>query len=102
MTLWSAIATNVAVTYLMRAIPLVFVRRRIRNAWVRAFLHYTPYAVLTAITIPAVFTATSTWASAAAGFAVAVALALWGRGLLTVALAAAATVWAVEALLPLV
>lgn len=98
MTLWQAIAVNVGVTYLMRAIPLVFVRRRIRSPWIRAFLHYTPYAVLTAITIPAVFAATSSWISATAGFAVAVLLALWGRGLLTVALAAAATVWVVEAL----
>lgn len=97
MTLWAAIAVNVGVTYLMRAIPLVFVRRRIRSPWVRAFLHYTPYAVLTAITIPAVFAATSTWVSAAAGFAVAVVLALAGRGLLTVALVAAGTVWVVEA-----
>lgn len=98
MTLWQAIAVNVGVTYLMRAIPLVFVRRRIRSPWIRAFLHYTPYAVLTAITIPAVFAATSSWISATAGFAVAVLLALWGRGLLTVALAAAATVWVVEVL----
>lgn len=99
MTLWQAIAVNVGVTYLMRAIPLVFVRRRIHNRWVRAFLHYTPYTVLTAITIPAVFTATSTWISAVAGFVIAVALALRGRGLLTVALAAAAAVWVVETLL---
>lgn len=96
MTLWSAIAVNVGVTYLMRAIPLVLVRRTIRNEWLRAFLHYTPYAVLTAITIPAVFAATSTWVSAVAGFGVAVLLALRGRGLLVVALAAAGTVWIVE------
>ena len=40
------------VTYLIRALPLTLVRRQIRNRYVRSFLRYVPYAVLTAMTFP--------------------------------------------------
>ncbi len=98
-TLGLALAVMFAVTYLPRTLPLVLFRREITNRWVRSFLHFVPYAVLTALTIPALFTATTSWVSAAAGLAVAVALAWRGRSLLAVALAAAAAVWVVEAVL---
>ena len=99
MNLGLAIAVMFAVTYLPRTLPLVLFRREITNRWLRSFLHYVPYAVLTALTIPAIFTATTTWVSAGAGLGVAVARAWRGRALLVVALAAAAAVWVVEAIL---
>lgn len=99
----SYLATSIllaaTVTYLLRVTPIALFRREIRSVWVRSFLSYVPYAVLTAMTIPAVFLATSTWQSAAVGFVLAVVLALRGRSLITVALVAAAGVWVVEALL---
>ena len=96
MSLGAAILLTAAVTYLLRVLPITVFRRQIRSRWVRSFLAYTPYAVLTAMTIPAVFLATSTWVSAAVGFALAVVLALRGRSLITVALVAAAGVWVTE------
>ncbi len=96
-SLGAAIAVMFAVTYLPRTLPLVLFRREITNRWVRSFLHYVPYAVLTALTLPAIFAATTSPVSAAAGLVVAVVLAWWRRSLLTVALAAAAAVWVVEA-----
>ena len=101
-TLGLALVVMFAVTYLPRTLPLVLFRREITNRWVRSFLHYVPYAVLTALTIPALFTATTSGAAAAAGLAVAGALAWRGRSLLAVALAAAAAVWVVEAVLLIV
>lgn len=92
----SSILTTAVVTYLLRVLPITVFRREITNRWVKSFLHYTPYAVLTAMTIPAVFLATSMWQSAAVGFALAVSLALRGRSLMTVALVAAAGVWVTE------
>lgn len=92
----AAIAVMFAVTYLPRTLPLVLFRREITNRWVRSFLFYVPYAVLTALTIPAIFAATTSWVSAAAGLAVAVAFAWFRRPLIVVALAAAAAVWVVE------
>ena len=95
----AAVAIMFAVTYLPRTLPLVLFRREIKSTWLRSFLHYVPYAVLTALTVPAIFAATRDWRSAAAGLAVAVLLAWRRRPLLVVALAAAATVWVAEAVL---
>lgn len=83
-------------TYLIRVIPFVAIRQKIRNRFIRSFLYYIPYAVLTAMTIPAIFYATNSWLSAAAGLIVAVLLSLKGKGLTTVAVAACAAVFLVE------
>ena len=34
------------VTYLIRAIPLLLFRKKIKNIYVQSFLYYVPYAVL--------------------------------------------------------
>ena len=51
------------VTYLIRAIPLVLVKHKIKNKFFNSFLYYIPYTVLAAMTIPAIFTATALWAA---------------------------------------
>ena len=83
-------------TYLMRVIPFVAIKNKINNRFIRSFLAYIPYAVLTAMTIPAVFYATNWWAGAAAGLIVAVIFALKEKGLTVVAIAACVAVFVVE------
>lgn len=83
-------------TYVLRAIPLLLLREKIESEWVNSFLYYVPWAVLTAMVIPAVFTATSSWISAAVGLLAAIILACTKRSLLTVSLGAAALVWVTE------
>ena len=83
-------------TYLIRAIPFVLVKNQIQNKFIRSFLYYIPYAVLTAMTIPAIFTATESIISAAIGFVVAVLLAIKGKSLTVVALVSCAAVYVVE------
>ena len=39
-------------TYLIRVIPFVAIKNKINNRFIRSFLAYIPYAVLTAMTIP--------------------------------------------------
>lgn len=75
-------------TYLIRMLPFVVFRRKITSRFARSFLSYAPYAVLTAMTIPSVFTSTGSVPSAAAGFAVAMLLALKKKSLIVVAAAA--------------
>lgn len=84
------------VTYLVRMLPMLFIRRKITNRFVRSFLYYIPYTVLAVMTIPAVFYSTSSLVSAAVGVAVAVTLAFFDRGLVTVAGFGALSVFAVE------
>lgn len=86
-------------TYLVRMLPLVLMKGRITNRFLLSFLHYIPYAVLSVMTIPAIFSATGDIRTAAAGFAVAMVLAWRGKSLLTVAAAACAAVLAAELLL---
>ena len=81
------------VTYLVRAIPLVLVRKKIENRFIRSFLYYIPYAVLSAMTFPAIFTATGNVATSLVGLFVALGMAIWGKGLLTVALSSCAAAY---------
>lgn len=83
-------------TYLIRVIPFSLFKKKIENRFVRSFLYYIPYAVLTAMTIPAVFYATDYVWSAAAGVIVAVILALLDKGLTLVAIFACVAVYIVE------
>ena len=88
-------------TYLVRAIPFVAIKKKIENPFIRSFLYYIPYAVLTAMTIPAIFTATASIISAAIGLVVAVLLALKGKSLTTVALTACIAVYLTELIMRL-
>ena len=87
------------VTYLVRAIPFAVFNKKIENRFFHSFLAYVPYAVLTAMTFPAIFYSTGSEVSAAAGTVVAVVLAYFGRGLLTVALCACGVVFLVGGIL---
>ena len=85
-------------TYLIRMIPMAFFRKKITNQWVQSFLYYVPYAVLAAMTFPAIFSSTGSTISAWAGCITAVLLAYFNRGLLTVAVGASAVVFVVQLL----
>lgn len=83
-------------TYLIRAVPFVLVKKKIESSFVQSFLFYIPYAVLTAMTIPAVFFATNQVISAGLGVLVAVILALRNKSLTVVAMFACLTVLLAE------
>ena len=78
------------VTYLVRMLPLVLCRKKIQSRFIRSFLSYVPYAVLSAMTLPGIFYSTGSIESAAAGCAAAVLLAFFDKSLLTVAVGASA------------
>ena len=87
------------VTYLIRMLPLVLIKREITNPFVKSSLYYVPYASLAAMTFPAILTATESVVSGAAGFAAALLAAYKEKSLLTVAVCACAAVFVVERLL---
>ena len=87
------------VTYLIRMLPLVLIKREITNPFVKSFLYYVPYASLAAMTFPAILTATESVVSGAAGFAAALLAAYKEKSLLSVAVCACAAVFVVERLL---
>ncbi|MBQ7223547.1 MAG: AzlD domain-containing protein [Erysipelotrichaceae bacterium] len=90
------------VAYLIRVIPLLFVRKTITNPFIRSFLYYIPNSILAAMTIPAIFYVTDNRLAAVAGFAVAMLLAYKRKSLVTVAAGACVSVLAVELLMKII
>ncbi|MBP3272216.1 MAG: AzlD domain-containing protein [Ruminococcus sp.] len=76
------------VTYLIRALPFTVFRKKIRSRFLKSFLYYVPYAVLSAMTFPAIFYSTGNTVTAAAGTVTALLLAFFGLPLIAVASAA--------------
>lgn len=50
----AATAVMALVTYLPRMLPMAVIKRKIQNRFIRSFLTYVPYAVLSAMTFPAI------------------------------------------------
>lgn len=88
------LAVMAGVTYLIRMVPLVVFRRKITSRFIRSFLFYVPYAVLGAMTFPAIIYSTGSIPSACAGLLVALLLAWHEKSLLTVAVFAGAAAFA--------
>ena len=83
-------------TYMIRALPLTLLKKPIKDRFIKSFLHYVPVACLTAMTFPAILTATEHMIAGAIGLAVAVVLALKKKSLIVVAVAACAAVFIME------
>jgi len=99
MNLYSYILAMAVTTYLIRMLPLTVFRKPIRSRFVKSFLHYVPYACLTAMTFPAILFDTTYILSGAAALVIAVILAFRGKSLLTVSLASCAAVFVCERIL---
>lgn len=74
------------VTYLVRAVPLVLIRKKIKNRFLRSFLAYIPCAVLSAMTFPGILYCTGSFWTALAGMIGAMVLSYMGASLSVVAL----------------
>lgn len=98
MSIYIYVLVMAVTTYLIRALPLTLLKKPIRSRFLRSFLHYAPTACLTAMTFPAILTATDHVISGAAGLLVGVLLALKNKSLIVVAVASCATVFIVEQL----
>ena len=76
------------VTYLIRAVPFVLFRKRIKNKFIQSFLYYIPFAVLAAMTFPSIFYSTGSIPSAVVGVVAGIIMAFLEKSLLTVAVVA--------------
>ncbi|MBQ2927364.1 MAG: AzlD domain-containing protein [Oscillospiraceae bacterium] len=101
MSIYLYIFTMALTTYLIRVLPLTIFRKPIRSRFLRSFLHYVPYACLTAMTFPAILSSTASILSGAAALLVAVLLAYRGKSLIVVALSSSAAVLISEWLMAL-
>ena len=101
MSIYLYILTMAVTTYLIRVLPLTVFRKTIKSRFVKSFLHYVPYACLTAMTFPAILYDTTYIFSGIAALLVAIALAFRGKSLLTVSLASCVVVFLCERILEL-
>lgn len=99
MNLYLTIGVMALTTYLIRVLPMTVFRKPIRSRFIKSFLHYVPYACLTAMTFPAILYDTAYLLSGIAALAVGIWLSFRGRSLLTVSLACCAAVFVVERIL---
>ena len=93
---WLYLLTMAGITYLIRMLPLVLMKKKIKNRFVLSFLYYIPYAVLSVMTIPAIFSSTTYVIAAVAGFVVAMLLSYFEKSLVVVAASSCAVVYIVE------
>ncbi|MBR0183985.1 MAG: AzlD domain-containing protein [Clostridia bacterium] len=84
------------ISCLMRMIPLIFCKGKIKSKFLNSFLYYIPFAVMTSIVIPEVFNSTSSVVSAVSGVVLAVVLGLLGQNMLVIALSSTALVFIIE------
>ncbi len=96
---WIYILIMAGVSYLIRVLPMVFIRREIQNTFLRSFLYYVPYVTLAVMTFPAIMEATANPVAGLLALAVGIALAWWGRSLFTVAVVSCLTVFVAELIL---
>lgn len=94
-----SVAIMAIVTYLPRMLPLTVFRKKINNRFIKSFLAYVPFAVLSAMTFPEILTSTACLWSAIAGLITALILSYYNRGLLTVALGSVGVVFVTELIL---
>ena len=90
------IAVMALVSYTIRILPLTLIRKPIKNQFIQSFLYYVPYVTLSVMTFPAILSATQSFYSALAGFAVAVIVAWKGGSLIKVSAAACIAVFLAE------
>ena len=86
-----------AATYLVRAVPLIFIRHELKNTLIRSFLYYVPYVTLAVMTFPSILGATR---RALAALVTGILAALGGGGLLKVSAACCIVVYISERILP--
>lgn len=94
--IWIIIISMGVLMALMRVLPIIFVKKEIKNRFLKSFLEYIPFAILTSLLFPEVFHSTSSLLSGIIGFAVAGILAFFGQGMIVVALSSVAAVFITE------
>ena len=94
-----AILLMAGVTYLIRVLPLVLIRREIKNRTVRSFLYYVPYVTLAVMTFPAIMEATQVPLAGILAAVVGIVMAWFGAGLFPVSIVCCIVVFATELIL---
>ena len=94
-----ALLITAGITYLIRLLPFLFVRKRIKNRFLKSFLYYVPHVVLSVLAFPAIITATGNVISGIIAASVCIVMAYMRKGLLSCMLGSVAAALITEAIL---
>ena len=83
-------------TAIIRILPLLILRRPIRNRFLRSFFYYVPYVTLAVMTFPAIVNATASPMAGALALIVGIVLAWIGANMITVSAACCVVVLILE------
>ena len=84
---------------ILRVIPMMFFKEKIKNKFLKSLFAYVPSTVLTALIVPEVFRSTSSPISAWIGFIVAIILAYCEKSLITVSLSTVVVAFITECIM---
>ena len=84
------------ITAIIRILPLLVLRRPIKNRFLRSFFHYVPYVTLAVMTFPAIVNATNSPLAGAAALIAGIVLAWIGANMITVSAACCVVVLLLE------
>jgi len=90
---YAALLIMALTIYAIRLLPFLFIRKPIRNRWVKSFLYYVPYVTLAVMTFPAILTATDHAAAGAAALIVGLIVAWISEDLFAVAISCCVVVF---------
>ena len=87
------------ITAIIRILPLLILRRPIRNRFLRSFFYYVPYVTLAVMTFPAIVNATASPLAGAVALVAGIVLAWIGANMITVSAACCVVVLILELLI---
>lgn len=95
------VAVMALTTYFIRVTPLALFNKKLNNQWIKDFMFYIPFCVLSAMTFPDVLFSTQSLTSGVIATMAAIVLSWRKRSLVTVAIFAVLVAVAVELLIAL-
>ncbi|MGL6174228.1 MAG: AzlD domain-containing protein [Cellulosilyticaceae bacterium] len=94
--LWLSIGIMALVTYFIRVFPLLLMKKQIKSRFWKSFLYYIPYAVLAAMTFPAIIYSTGSRLTGVIGAIIGITLAYFGKSLLQTSLITVVVVYLIN------
>lgn len=73
------------VTYATRTLPIILMNRQIESKFIKSFLYFVPFAVLSSMTFPSILYSTGNIITGLIGLIIGVLLSSFNSGLMTVA-----------------
>ncbi len=98
MSIYGSLAIMILVIYCVRMIPMILLRKEIKNVWLRSFLYYVPYVTLAVMTVPSIFAATENPMAGLFALLVGIVSAFWTEDLFVTAILCCTTVLLFELL----